>query len=305
MGRYFLSRLIALIPTLIGISAVVFILVRMTGDPVNILLPPDATDEARAEMRAELGLDKPLPVQYLTFLSHAVRGDFGDSIRYRQPALGLFLERLPATIELSLVALLIAIGLGIPMGFISAAHKDSALDNFVRFFSLIGQAIPIFYLGLLLIVIFAVKLQVLPSTGRGGTSHVILPAIALATPMLALISRLTRYCMLEVMSQDYIRTARAKGLSENHVRLRHVMQNGLIPIVTVIGLQVGALFSGAVVTETIFAWPGVGRLAIQAVYTRDYPVTQVCVIMLALIFVLVNFVVDISYTWIDPRIRLQ
>lgn len=305
MGKYLLRRLLSLIPTLLGISLVVFVLVRMTGDPVNIMLPLDATDEARQELREELGLDQPLPIQYFTFLSNAVRGDFGDSIRYNEPALQLFIERLPATIELSAAALLIAIGLGIPMGFFAAAKKDSALDNVLRLLSLVGQAIPVFYLGLVLIVVFAVKLQLLPATGRGGISNVILPAVALATPLLALIARLTRYCMLDVLLQDYVRTARAKGLSENIVLSRHVFKNGLIPIVTVIGLQVGALFGGAVVTETVFAWPGVGRLAIQSIYTRDFPVTQVSVIMLALIFVLINLMVDISYTWIDPRIRLQ
>lgn len=305
MGKYLLRRLISLVPTFLGISVVVFLLVRLTGDPVNIMLPIDATDEARQEMREELGLDRPLPIQYLTFLSNALRGDFGDSIRYQQPALELFVERLPATIELSVVALLISLIFGIPMGFYAAAKKDSPLDNLLRLFSLLGQAVPVFYLGLVLIVVFAVKLQWLPATGRGGPSHVLLPAIALATPLLALIARLTRYCMLDVLSQDFVRTARAKGLKENAVLVRHVFKNGLIPIVTVVGLQVGALFSGAVVTETVFAWPGVGRLAIQSIYTRDYPVTQVVVIMLALIFVLINFVVDVSYTWIDPRIRLQ
>lgn len=305
MGKYVLRRLLSLVPTLLGISLVVFVLVRLTGDPVNILLPIDATDEARQELREDLGLDRPLPVQYLTFLGNAVRGDFGNSVRYKQPALELFIERLPATIELSAAALLIAVGLGIPMGFYAAAKRDSAVDNLLRFLSLVGQAIPIFYLGLVLIVIFAVKLNALPATGRGGVSNVILPAVSLATPMLALIARLTRYCMLDVLSQDYVRTARAKGLREQAVLRRHVFKNGLIPIVTVIGLQVGTLFGGAVVTETVFAWPGVGRLAIQSIYARDFPVTQVSVLLLALIFVLINLLVDISYTWIDPRIRLR
>lgn len=305
MGRYLVQRLIELIPVLLGVSIVVFMLVRLTGDPAAVLLPLDATEEAKQEFRREYGLDRPVAEQYVRFLFAAAQGDFGQSLRYRQPALELFSERIGATLELSAAALLISLSIGIPVGVYSAANRNSFGDSVVRVGSLLGQAIPVFYLGLVLIVIFSVELRLLPATGRGEWQHLLLPAITLATAMLALVARLTRYCVLEILSLDYVRTARAKGLAERAVLFGHVLKNALIPVVTVVGLQIGSLFSGAVVTETIFAWPGVGRLAVQAIYTRDFPLIQVTVIMTALIFLVVNLLVDLSYSWLDPRIRLR
>jgi peptide/nickel transport system permease protein len=292
-------------PVLLGISALSFGLLHLTGDPAALLLSPESTAETRAAFRADHGLDDPLHVQYGHFLVSALHGDFGTSLRYGDPALDLYLERLPATLELSACALLLATLLGVPLGVLAAVKRDSTLDALVRGVAVIGQAVPSFYLGLLLIIAFGVGLRMLPTSGREGWDSVILPSVTLASFLLAQTARFTRGSMLDVLRHEYVRTARAKGLAERIVLYRHALKNALIPVVTVIGLQVGTLFGGAVVTETVFAWPGIGRLVVQAVGVRDFPLVQVTVMLTALIFVLVNLVVDVLYAYVDPRIRFR
>lgn len=305
MGRYIARRLLQVIPVLLGITLIAFVLVRLTGDPAAILLPPDTPKEAVAEFQREFGLDQPVPIQYVRFLAKAAQGDFGKSIRYREPVLKLFMERLPATMELAIASMTLAIVIGVPVGVLSAVRRDTWIDHSARVFALFGQAIPSFYLGLMLIIIVAVQLRLLPTGGRGTWQQLILPSITLATFLIALLARFTRGAVLDVLRQDYVRTGRAKGLSEPLLLWRHVMKNAMIPIITVIGLQVAAVFSGAVVTETVFAWPGVGRFMVQAISTRDFPIVQATVMIIALIFVIVNLLVDLAYAWLDPRIRYK
>lgn len=303
MSAYIARRIVQVIPVLLGITIVAFILVRLTGDPETIMLPPETPAEARAAFRREFGLDQPVWVQYAQFVGNALRGDFGRSLRYREPVANLFFERVPATFELAAAAMAISLVVGIPVGVLSAVRRNSWLDTFVRFFALLGQAVPNFYLGLMLIIIVAVQWRLLPTGGRGTPEQVILPAITLGTFLIALTSRFTRGAVLDVLRQDYVRTGRAKGLSEGLLLRRHVLKNAMIPVVTVIGLQVGALFSGAVVTETVFSWPGIGRLMVQAIYTRDFPIVQATVMIVAFLFVLLNLLVDLTYAWLDPRIK--
>jgi peptide/nickel transport system permease protein len=303
MGRYIISRVLQIIPVLIGITLVTFVLVRLTGDPAAIMLPPETPKAVVEAFRKEFGLDQPLPVQYVQFVGKALQGDFGKSIRYREPVLGLFLERFPATVELALTSMFLAILIGIPLGVISAVKQNSWIDNFCRLLALIGQAIPGFYLGLLLILLVAVHWRLLPTGGRGTPQQLILPSLTLAIFLVAVIVRFTRGAVLDVLRQDYVRTARAKGLSEPRLLIRHVLKNAMIPVITVIGLQVGSIFSGAVVTETVFAWPGVGRLMVQAISTRDFPIVQATVMIIALNFVTVNLLIDLAYAWFDPRIK--
>jgi ABC-type dipeptide/oligopeptide/nickel transport system permease component len=300
---YIARRLGQAIPVLLGITIVAFVLVRLTGDPAAVMLPPDTPKEAAEAFRREFGLDQPVWVQYLQFVSNAVRGDFGKSIRYKESVLSLFLERLPATLELGAASMAIALAFGIPAGIISAVKRNTWIDTVVRFLALVGQAVPGFYLGLMLIIIVAVQWRLLPTSGRGDPQQLVLPALTLAAATIALLARFTRGAVLDVLRQDFVRTARAKGLAEALVVRRHVLKNALIPVVTVLGIQVGQLFSGAVVTETVFAWPGIGRLMVQAIYTRDFPIVQATVMIVALIFVLVNLLVDLAYAWLDPRIK--
>lgn len=299
IGRRFMQ----LIPTLFGITLITFLLVRMTGDPASLMLSQDAPPEAREQFRHEYGLDLPLHIQYARFVAHALRGDLGMSMRYREPVAALIWERLPATIELGLAALALAIITGIPLGVLSAVKKDTLIDGAVRGLTLVGQAVPIFYLGLMLIILFGATWKLLPATGRGTLRHLILPCITLATFQVAIVARFTRGAVLDVLRADYVRTARAKGVSEVVVLFRHVLKNAMIPIVTIVGLQIGGLLSGAVVTETVFAWPGIGRLMVQSIYTRDFPVVQAMVLLIAVSFVMANLCVDLMYAWLDPRIR--
>jgi len=303
MSLYILKRLVQLIPVLLGITIVAFVLVRLTGDPATIMLPPEASKETVEAFRREYGLDQPIYIQYANFVWGAVRGDLGISIRYREPVSGLFLERLPATLELAAGSMAIAILLGIPIGVISAVKRNSWIDTVTRLIGLFGQAVPSFYLGLMLIMIVAVQWRMLPTGGRGTLAQIILPAVTIGVHLLALTARFSRGAVLDVLRQDYVRTARAKGLNERLVLSRHVMKNAMIPIVTVLGLQVGAIFSGAVVTETVFSWPGIGRLMVQAISTRDFPIVQATVMIVALIFEVVNLLVDLTYAWLDPRIK--
>lgn len=283
---------------------VVFMLLHITpGDPATIILGEQATPKQIADLRRSMGLDRPLPEQYLRFLINAVRGDFGMSIRAQRPALEYVLERLPATLQLSAGAFAFALLTGLPIGILSAVKRLSIWDHGSMFIALLGQSMPVFWLGLMLIVVFAVQLRWLPASGMGQPQHLILPAITLGTFLIGLIIRLTRSSMLDVLSQDYIRTARAKGLSEGTVLVRHALKNAFIPVVTVLGLQMGTLLGGAVITETVFAWPGMGMVTVTAIHQRDYPVVQSAVLVSAVLVALINWFVDVLYHYLDPRIR--
>jgi ABC-type dipeptide/oligopeptide/nickel transport system permease component len=303
--RFLLRRLAQLVVVLIGVSIVVFSIVRLTGDPVTILLGEAATAQAVDEMRHELGLDRPIYVQYARFLANAARGDFGISLRYQQSALSLFIERVPATLELTAAAFFLALVIGLPVGVVAALRPQSAFDGLVRGSALVGQAIPGFYLGLVAIIVFGAHLKLLPTGGRGTPAQLLLPAVTLAAYQIAIVARFARGAMIETLGEDFIRTARAKGLTRPRVVIRHALRNALIPVVTVLAIQFGTLLSGAVVTETVFAWPGVGRLAVQAIYTRDFAVVQVTVMITAVLFVVINLLTDVLYVLLDPRIRVS
>ncbi len=305
MNSYLVRRLWQSVLVLLGVSVVVFGILHLTGDPAALLLPPDATAEDIARFRTAMGFDDPVWKQYGRFLKGALRGDFGESLRHGEPAMGLVLERLPATFQLAGAALLLALFLAIPAGIVSAVRRNTSVDYVSTVGALLGQAMPTFWLGIMLILVFSVRLNWLPSSGRGGLEHLILPAVTLGLFTTARITRLTRSGMLEVLGQDYIRTARAKGVSERPVVWKHALKNASIPIVTIVGIELGTLLGGSVITETIFAWPGVGRLSVQAIFNRDYPVVQAAVFLLASTFVIVNFLVDVVYTYLDPRIRLR
>jgi peptide/nickel transport system permease protein len=305
MKVYLVRRFLQSLLVLLGVSFVVFGILYLTGDPALVLMPPDATIEDIAKFREQMGFNDPFLVQYGRFLSGALRGDFGQSVRHGEPAFALVMERMPATLELSGAALVVALSLAIPAGIISAVRRNSLMDYVSTVIALLGQSMPTFWLGIMLILLFSVQLNVLPSSGRGGWQHMLLPAVTLGLFTTARITRLTRSGMLEVLNQDYIRTARAKGVSNPPVVWKHALKNAAIPIVTIVGIELGTLLGGSVITETIFAWPGVGRLSVQAIYNRDYPVVQAAVFMLSATFVLVNLVVDVLYTYLDPRIRLR
>ncbi len=304
MTAYILKRLFHSIFVLVGISLVVFIILHLTGDPAALLMPPDATPEQVAQFRQEMGFNDPVLVQYWRFFKGTLRGDFGQSFRHSQPALDLVMERMPATIQLTFAAMGIALFVAIPVGIISAIRRNSILDHIGMTGALLGQSTPVFWLGIMLILIFSVNLQWFPSSGRGEIQNLVLPAITLGMFTMARTARMMRSSMLEVLGQEYMKTAKAKGLNPLTVVLKHALKNAAIPVVTIIGMELGTLLGGAVITETIFAWPGVGRLAVQAIYNRDYPVVQAAVFLLAAIFVLVNLVVDLLYTYLDPRVKL-
>ena len=304
MKFYILKRLFHSIFVLVGISLVVFIILHLTGDPAALLMPMDATPEQVAQFRKEMGFTDPVIVQYWRFFKGTLRGDFGQSFRHSQPALDLVLERMPATIQLTLAALFLALVIAVPVGIISAIKRNSILDHIGMTGALLGQSTPVFWLGIMLILIFSVTFQIFPSSGRGEIQHLVLPAITLGMFSMARTARMMRSSMLEVLGQDYIKTAKAKGLAPGIVILKHALKNASIPVVTIVGMELGTLLGGAVITETIFAWPGVGRLAIQAIYNRDYPVVQASVFILASIFVMVNLIVDLIYTYLDPRVKL-
>ena len=304
MSVYVARRLAQALIVLLGISVVVFVILHLTGDPTLLMLPPDVSAEEVARFRKAMGFDDPLPVQYWRFLRGVLHGNFGNSLRHDEPALGLVFERMPATLELTAVGLGIALLLAIPAGIVSAVFRNSALDYVSTVVALTGQAMPTFWLGIMLILVFAVGFQVLPSSGRGGLANLILPAVTVGLFTAARTMRLTRSALLEVLGQDYVRTARAKGVAERGVVWKHALRNASIPVITIVGLELGTLLGGAVITETIFAWPGVGRLSVQAIYNRDYPLVQASVFVLASTFVLVNLAVDLVYTYLDPRIRL-
>jgi ABC-type dipeptide/oligopeptide/nickel transport system permease component len=316
MTRYLFRRFWQSLLVLFGISLIVFILLHLSGDPAVLMMPPDATKEDIDNFRKLMGFNDPLFVtwppwrimtdtQYGRFVGGVVRGDFGNSFRHQQPALGLVLERMPATIRLTLAAMGIAVCVAIPVGILSAVKRNTALDHLGMLMALLGQSMPVYWLGIMFILLFAVRLNLLPAFGAGSWKHLVLPAITLGAFSMARIARLTRSGMLEVLGQEYIRTARAKGVRDLTVILKHALKNAAIPVITVIGLDLGTLLGGAVITETIFAWPGVGRLAIQAIANRDYPVVQAAVFVLATIFVLINFLVDVLYSYVDPRVAYK
>ncbi len=305
MGSYLIRRAFRALVVIVGVSFISFAVLFLSGDPTDTLVGDDWTIEEVQKLREDMGLDRPWVVQYLTYVSRAVRGDFGESLRYRQPVFELIMERVPATLELAFLALLISVIVALPIGIVSATMRGSPYDHGGMIFALFGQAMPVFWLGLMLILIFGVQLGWLPVSGRGGIEKLILPAITLATYPLARNTRVIRSSMLDVLGHDYVRTARAKGLSERVIVYVHALRNSLIPVVTIIGLEFGRLLGGAVIVETIFAWPGIGRLMIQAVYAKDFPLVQASVTITALIFVSLNFFVDFIYSYLDPRVRLQ
>ena len=283
-------------------TMVVFALIQLLGDPTVVMLPPDASEANRLAFRSAYGLDQPFYIQYWRYLLRAARGDFGNSISYHEPALSVFLSRLPATFQLSLAAIELAIIIAIPAGIISAVKRNSYYSYVTMTFVLLGQSIATFWLGMMLILVFAVKLGWLPAAGRDGPASLVLPAVALGAFSMARIARMARSGMLEVLAQDYVRTARAAGVRAFVVTYKYALKNAAIPLVTIVGLEFGVLLGGAVITETIFAWPGVGRLAVDAIFSRDYPLVQAIVAMLATLFVLINLVMDLVYTYLDPRI---
>jgi peptide/nickel transport system permease protein len=304
-GAYLVRRLLHALFVLFGVSVIVFLMLRLIpGDPVRLLLPPEATEQMVQETRRQMGFDRPIYAQYALYLGQLLHGDLGTSIRFQRPVLDLVLERFPATLELALVSMLIATLVAMPLGILAAVKRYSRWDTGVMLGSLVGQSVPTFWMGIGLILVFAVQLRVLPTSGRGSWQQLILPSITLGAYMMALIARLTRSGMLEVLREDYVRTARAKGVPERMVILRHALRNALLPVVTVLGMQVGALLGGAIITEAVFAWPGIGTLTINAIYMRDYPIVQATVVLSAAAFVLVNFAVDLTYQLLDPRIQL-
>ncbi len=304
MGKYILQRTFHGLIVVVGVSVVVFLLMHLSGDPVAVLLPLDTPPEDVEAFRHEMGFDRPLPVQYVYFLSRAARGDFGYSYHYRTDAMSLVLERMPATIKLTAAALLVTLALSLPAGISAALKKNSPLDLFVRVFVLLGQAVPGFWLALVLIIVFAVRLRWLPVSGAQGWQSLVLPAITAGSFSVATVTRLLRSSLLEVLEENYIYTARGKGLPPRLVVTRHALKNAAIPVVTIVGIQVGWLLGGAVISEVVFAYPGMGRLAVTAISYRDLPVIQSFVFVTSLIVVFINLFMDILYSWLDPRIRL-
>ncbi|MEG0875617.1 MAG: ABC transporter permease [Oscillospiraceae bacterium] len=303
MGKYILKRLLETIPVLFIITIVVFFLVRVSGDPVNTMLPPDAPPEAKEELREALGLNKPMIEQYGIFLSDLAHGRFGTSLRYGQEAGEVVMEKLPATLQLATISLIVSMVLGIVLGVLCATFKDKPLDVFFNSLSVVGQAMPSFWIGIMLILLFGVTLHWLPVSGRGGWQNLVLPVATLSIVTSAQIVPLVRSSMLEIMHEDYIRTAKSKGLRERVIIYRHAFKNALIPVVTIMALQVPNLVGGSLITETVFAWPGLGQLLIQCINGRDMCVVQACVVFISLITILANLAADVLYAVIDPRIR--
>jgi ABC-type dipeptide/oligopeptide/nickel transport system permease component len=304
MATYLIRRLLQTIFVLLGVSVLSFGTLFLSGDPTMLMASESWNQEQISTFRHQMGFDRPWFVQYLDFLGKAVRGDFGVSLRQQQPTIKLIAERMPATLQLAGASMAIAICVGVPLGVGAATRRGSVWDNLLMLAGLLGQSLPVFWLGLLMILVFAVGLGWFPVAGTGGPQYLVLPVVTLGMFSTAYIARMTRSSMLEVLGRDYVRTARAKGLGRTNIVVGHALRNALIPLVTVIGLQFGALLGGAVITETIFAWPGVGRLTIQAIQSKDLPLVQACVLLLAVIFVVVNLVVDLLYAYLDPRIRL-
>jgi peptide/nickel transport system permease protein len=305
MLTYILQRLLGALFVIFGVVSIVFLLIHMIpGDPVEIMLGESASTTDREALRVALGLNQPLWVQFQQYLAGLLQFDMGNSIHFRRPVSDLLLERLPATGLLAAMTLLITLVLALPLGIIAAVRRDTVWDSGAMTFSMLGVSIPNFWLGPILILVFSLWLGWFPVSGRNGFGSVVLPALTLSTGLIAVLSRMVRSSMLEVLGEDYIRTARAKGLPSQRVILHHGLRNALLPVITLLGLQLGALLAGAVITETVFSWPGVGLLTIESIQSRDYPVVQACVLLISVTYVLVNLLTDLAYAWIDPRIRL-
>jgi len=304
--RYLVRRLLLTIPVLLGVATLVFSLIHLVpGDPAQAMLGDGAAPQDIAELRTSLGLDRPLLEQYVTFLRHALGGDLGRSFRTGQPVTTMIVERVPATAELAVAAMLVAILIAIPLGVVAAVWRGTAADYGAMTFALAGVSIPNFWLGPLLAIVFAVELGWLPVSGRGTPQHLILPAVSLGAALAAILARMTRASMLEELREQYVLAARARGVPRLRAIVRHAFRNSLIPVVTLVGLQFGAVLTGAVITETIFAWPGIGRLLIQSIGFRDYPLVQGCILLIAVTYVAVNLLTDLVYGVLDPRIRYE
>ncbi|CAA9584201.1 MAG: ABC transporter, permease protein 1 (cluster 5, nickel/peptides/opines) [uncultured Thermomicrobiales bacterium] len=312
MALYIMRRFVAMVPVLLLVSVIVFSLIHLTpGDPATSMLGEEATPQAVAALRAKLGLDQPIPVQYVKWLGSVLRGDLGRSIRSNQPVAEAIAERLPVTVELAILAIAISLLIAIPAGIVAAMRRNSILDAGSTFVALLGVSLPNFFLAILLILLFGVKLNWLPPFGYqpitqglgGNLQRMILPAITLGTALAAIVTRMMRSSLLEVLDQDYIRTARAKGLGEGRMIRAHALKNALMPVVTIVGLQIGGLLGGAIITESIFVLPGIGRLLVDAIFQRDFPLVQGVVLFVSLAFLFSNFAVDLAYAYLDPRIR--
>ena len=306
MFHFLLRRFLLTIPVLLGVATLVFSLIHLVpGDPVQAMLGESASPQDMTELRARLGLDRPLYVQYGSFLRGLATGNLGTSLRTNQPVAAAIAERLPATFELAFAAMALAVVFAIPLGIIAAAHAGTGVDHAATTLALLGISVPNFWLGPLLAIVFSVTLGWLPVSGRGTAAHLVLPAITLGAPLAAVLARMTRASVLEELRELYVLAARARGLSRARAVLKHAFRNSLIPIVTVLGLQFGAVLTGAVITETIFAWPGVGRLLIQSISFRDYPLVQGCILLIAVTYVSMNLLTDVVYGFLDPRIRYE
>ena len=303
MWRYLISRALQTVLSMLVVISIVFFLTRLSGNPVHLLLDVNATERDQAILMHHLGLDKPLPVQYGIYVRNIFLGDFGNSVLTRRPVTEHIWERLPATVELGFVAMFLSVLIGVPLGMYSAVHRGSALDSAARVFAVLGQSMPAFWLGLMLILLFAVVLGLFPAGGRGGIENIILPAFTLGYFTSAAILRLTRSAMLEVLGSDYIKFARLKGLHEQVVLWKHGLKNALLPVVTFAVMLFVQFLGGAVVTETVFAWPGLGRLILESITTRDYPIVQAGVLVLSALYLIGNLFVDVLYSYLNPRIR--
>lgn len=305
MKNYLIKQLLQIVPVLLLITLIVFCLVYVVGDPVSMMLPLDAPPEQVAALRSALGVDRPLITQYISFLGRLLKGDFGNSFRYKSPALDIVLERIPATLELSFYSMLCATVIAIPMGIWSATRKNSILDLFVTGTSVLGRAMPGFWLGIMLVLILSVNFQIFPVSGRGTWQHLVLPALTLGLSIAAEMTRLIRSSMLEILQQDFIKTAKSKGVKDYLVIYKHAFTNSLIPVITIMAVQISQLVGGALVVETVFAWPGLGQLFVQAVNGRDMAILQAAIFVVAIMVIIINFMADILYSIVDPRVKFK
>ena len=306
MWIFFISRLLSMITVILGVMTLVFLLIHLVpGDPVQVMLGESATVTDQEKLREALGLNQPLFTQWLTYVTHLFQGNLGVSLHSKEPILDMLLQRLPATVELAIAGLLVAIFIAFPLGSLAAMRQGTLWDNIAMMFSLLGISIPHFWLGPLLILLFSLQLGWFPVSGRETFTSIVLPALTLGTALAAILARMVRATLLEVLHEEYIRTARAKGLSETGIVVHHALRNASLPIMTILGLQLGSLLGGAVITETVFSWPGIGLLTIEAIQQRDYPVVQACVLLISLTYVFVNTLTDILYAWLDPRVRYR
>ncbi|KAF0155652.1 MAG: peptide/nickel transport system permease protein [Syntrophaceae bacterium] len=303
MQRYILKRLVQSALSLLAVTVIVFMLVRLSGDPAVLMAPPDAAPAEIQEMRVKMGLTKPIYIQYGNFIADIARGNFGQSFKWDKPCLDVWMERFPNTMLLAGAAMFFTLLIGLPVGILSAVKVDSWFDRFGKIFALMGQSLPVFWVGLMLMIIFAVFLGWLPTSGMGSWKHLLMPAFTLGWAFMAAITRLTRSSMLDALDHDYIKMARIKGVSKYGVVMKHAFKNALIPIITMGALNFVFMLNGTVITETVFNWPGIGRLVVEAIFARDFPLVQCCVLIGAFFFIFVNLFVDILYAYIDPRIR--